>query len=52
MRDYSVFKQTAIRYWERRRIIYNLVLLLPAWFAYSFTDNLNWAGDPHKTHYS
>ena len=52
MRDYVAFRLTAIRYWERRRIIYNLALLLPAWFGYGFTDNLNWVGDPHETHYS
>ena len=52
MRDYHAFRHTAIRYWERRRIIYNLALLLPAWFGYGFTDNLNWVGDPHETHYT
>src|SRR5688572_30642045 len=52
MRDYHAFKHTAIRYWERRRVIYNLALLLPAWFAYGFVDNLNWVGGPHETQYS
>ena len=52
MRDYHSFRHTAIRYWERRRIIYNLALLLPAWFGYGFADTLNWVGDPHETHYS
>jgi hypothetical protein len=52
MHDYHTFRHTAIRYWERRRIIYNLALLLPAWFGYGFTDNLNWVGDTHETHYS
>lgn len=52
MRDYHVFRLTAIRYWERRRIIYNLALLLPAWLGFGFTDTLNWVGDPHETHYS
>jgi hypothetical protein len=52
MRDYHASRHTAICYWERRRIIYNIALLLPAWFGYGFTDFLNWAGDPHQTHYS
>ena len=52
MRDYHAFRHTAIRYWERRRIIYNLVLVPPAIFGFGFTDTLNWVGDPHETHYS
>ena len=52
MGDFQLFRRTAIRYWERRRIIYNLALVPPAFFSYGFTDNLNWVGDPHVTHYS
>ena len=52
MRDYHSFRNQVIRYWELRRIIYNLALLLPAWFGYGFTDTLNWVGDSHETHYS
>jgi hypothetical protein len=52
MRDYHAFRHTAIRYWERRRIIYNLALLLPAWLSYGLMDTLNYVGDPHRTHYS
>ena len=52
MGDYHAFKLAAIRYWERRRVIYNLALLLPAWFGYRFADTLNWVGDLHETHYS
>jgi hypothetical protein len=52
MRDYQVFRHTAIRYWERRRIFYNLAILLPAGFGFAFTDTINWVGDPHKIHYS
>ena len=51
MRDYHAFRQTAVRYWERRRIIYNLVLVPPAIFSYGFVDNLNWVGDRHETQY-
>ncbi len=52
MRDYLTFKKAAIRYWERRRLIYNLALLLPAVFGYGFTDTMNSVGDTHATHYS
>src|SRR5204863_8188833 len=51
MRDCVAFKKAAIRYWERRRAIYNLALLLPALFGYTFSDTMNWVGDPHRTHY-
>jgi hypothetical protein len=47
MRDYITFRRTAIRYWERRRIIYNLALIPPALLAYLFTDTMNWVGDAH-----
>jgi hypothetical protein len=52
MRDYSTSKRTAIRYWERRRIIYNLALIPPALVSYAFADTMNWVGDPHPTLYS
>jgi hypothetical protein len=52
MRDFLSFKRATIRYWERRRLIYNLALLLPAVFGYGFTDTMNWVGDAHTTHYS
>lgn len=52
MRDYSAFRSAAIRYWERRRILYNLVLVPPAVFSYGFIDNFNWVGDAHDTHYA
>jgi hypothetical protein len=51
MRDFSLFRKTTIRYWERRRIIYNLLLLPPAVLSYAFVDNLNYVGEPHKTYY-
>ena len=52
MNDFQVFKRTAVRYWERRRILYNLALLLPAFFGYGFSDMFNWVGDAHPTHYA
>jgi len=51
MRDFPTFRRSAVRYWERRRIIYNVTLVIPAFIGYSFTDTVNWVGDPHRTHY-
>jgi len=51
MRDYPTFRKTAIRYWERRRIVYNLALVPPAFIAYMFTAGVIYVGDPHETHY-
>jgi hypothetical protein len=44
-------RKKAIRYWERRRIFYNLALVPPAVVGYALADTLNWAGDPHTAHY-
>lgn len=52
MRDFRAYRRSAIRYWERRRIIYNLALVFPAIFSYGFIDTINWVGDPHEIHYS
>jgi hypothetical protein len=41
-----------VNYWERRRIIYNVALVLPALLGFAFTDNLNWAGHAHRIHYA
>ena len=51
MHDYPAFRDTAIRYWERRRIIYNLALIPPSFFAYMMMAGLAYVGDPHETHY-
>ena len=51
MRDFRAFKHSAVRYWERRRVIYNLALIPPSLFAYMVMSGLNYVGDPHKTHY-
>ena len=47
MRDFPTFRKTAVRYWEKRRVIYNLALVLPAFFGY-FTATLlpGAVGDP------
>ena len=50
--DIHAFPQSAVRYWERRRIIYNVALALPALFGFAFTDMINWAGDSHPMHWS
>jgi Mn2+/Fe2+ NRAMP family transporter len=51
MRYYPAFRNTAIRYWERRRIFYNLALIPPSLFAYMVMAGLAYVGDPHETHY-
>lgn len=51
MHERYTFRQLALRYWERRRIIYNLALIPPAFVGYAVADTLNWVGDAHKTHY-
>ncbi len=49
VRDYATFKKSAIRYWERRRLVYNLVLVPPSVFVYLFSIGIFAAGDvePH-----
>ena len=44
------FKNAALRYWERRRVVYNLVLIPPSLIAYMLMAGLCYAGDPHETH--
>lgn len=51
MHDHQAFRRPAVRYWERRRIVYNLALVLPAWLGFAFTDTINWVGDAHKIYY-
>ena len=51
MRDFHAFRHTAVRYWERRRIIYNLALVPPALFSYMLTAGVAYVGDPHPTLY-
>ena len=46
-----MFRRSTVRYWERRRVIYNAALILPAIVGYGLADTLNWVGDPHRTHY-
>ena len=51
MHDYATFKHTAIRYWERRRIFYNLALVPPAFVGYVVTAGFIYATDPDAAHY-
>jgi hypothetical protein len=34
MRDFQEFKRSTVRYWEMRRLYYNLLLVLPALFGF------------------
>ena len=51
MHDFRVFRQSAIKYWERKRILYNLALVPTSLFAYLLTGGLLYVGDPHPTLY-
>jgi hypothetical protein len=37
IRDHAAYKRAAIRYWERNRIFYNLLLVPPAFLGYFLT---------------
>ena len=50
MRDYNAFKSSAVRYWERRRIVYNIALVPPAALAYLLTAGIMYVGDPHTSY--
>jgi hypothetical protein len=51
MREYTEYKKGAIRYWEHRRIVFNLAVMFPAVFGYLLKDCLNCVGDSHQTPY-
>ena len=50
MRDYHAFRNKAIRYWERRRIIYNLALVVPSGFTYMIGAGTARVGDAYGSH--
>ncbi len=50
MRDYTAFKKTAIRYWERRRMFYNLALALASGPSYMLTAGVVRVGDNYGWH--
>lgn len=39
--------RTVLRYWEIRRVIYNLLLIPPAWFAWQISGGFTVAIDDH-----
>ncbi|MFM2295935.1 MAG: hypothetical protein RLZZ350_2348 [Verrucomicrobiota bacterium] len=51
MSNSDVFRKEAIRYWERRRIIYNLALMPPSLVGYAVASTVVFAGDLPKMHY-
>lgn len=51
MDDFPAYRRTAVRYWERRRIVYNLAIVPSLLFGFAFKDTLNWTADDHDTHY-
>ena len=50
MRDYHAFRKTAIRYWERRRIIYNVALVPPSGLTYMLGAAVARVGDDYGWH--
>ena len=50
MLDYPNFKRTTIRYWERRRIVYNLALVPPAFVGYMLAAGVISVGDERPLH--
>jgi hypothetical protein len=50
MRDYHTFRKTAIRYWERRRIIYNVALVPMSGISYMLGAGFARMGDNYGWH--
>jgi len=50
MPEFDVYRQSAVRYWERRRIIYNLALFPPSIAAYVLGAGILSAGDSMDLH--
>ena len=50
MRDYHAFRKTAIRYWERRRIVYNIALVPPSGLSYMLGAGVARVGDDYGWH--
>ena len=49
MQDFDGFRRLALRYWERRRLIYNMALIPPALIGYFSAGLLSAAvGDPPR----
>ena len=50
MHDYHAFRKTAIRYWERRRIVYNIALVPPSGLSYMLGAGVARVGDDYGWH--
>lgn len=48
---FSASKKADIRYWERRRIFYNLALIPSSFFGYMLCKGIMWRGSPPESHY-
>jgi hypothetical protein len=49
MRDFEAWRKASVRYWERRRIAYNVLLAVPAFLGWGFGGALSAAvGDKDK----
>ena len=48
--DHHAIRNAAIRYWERRRIIYNVALMPPSALGYTLTAGVLRAGDDYGWH--
>lgn len=52
MVDYPNFRRSAIHYWELRRVVYNLALVLPALFGYRSAHVIGVGAGHETTNYS
>lgn len=50
MHDFATYRKSAIRYWERKRIAYNLALVLPAFLGYGLAAGVS-AGVGDQPHH-
>jgi hypothetical protein len=41
MHDFATYRKSALRYWERKRIAYNLALVPPAFLGYGLTAGVS-----------
>lgn len=48
MLDYQTFRRGALRYWEKRRLWYNLALILPTLLGYAPSEVSAAVGDPPR----
>ena len=50
VREWNAIHRSAIRYWERRRIVYNIALVPPAVLTYVLAAGVMAAGDERQMH--